>query len=231
MNRLKQIIDRFATTLALIGVLVTPIVTWAALNVATRPDMITVAIELPQPKGVVTMWDPIDNEVGLGGPPSWYVDHEAGQHPNADIPNSHYNTRSYTAEEHACLAQNIYWEARNESLKGQIAVALVTMERVRDARYPGNVCSVVYDNKQFSWYWDGLPDRPKNKKKFEEIALIASAVLDSDTSMYDFTYGATHYHADYVEPYWSQYMVRKTKVDTHIFYYEPPTLPVVASLL
>lgn len=221
MNRLKQMIERITTTLVLASVLVTPIATWAALNVMTRPDMITVAIELPKPKGVVTMWDPIDPEVGLGGSPDWYTDYEAEQRPHADIPNAHYNLRSYTPQEHACLAQNIYFEARNETLKGQIAVALVTLERVEDPRYPNNVCAVVYDDKQFSWYSDGLSDRPKNKKKFDEIALVASAILATDTTLYDYTYGSTHYHADYVEPYWAQYMVRKTKVDTHIFYYEP----------
>jgi len=44
-----------------------------------------------------------------------------------------------------CLAENIYHEARGESTLGKIAVGLVTINRVRDARWPSNICSVVYE--------------------------------------------------------------------------------------
>lgn len=199
-------------------------VTYVVVNVTTRPDTIMVAIDLPPDprKGVIEIWEPIEHGGDLGPPPAWYVDYEYESSFAVDAPNSHYNLRAYTPEEHACMAQNIYFEARNESKIGQIAVALVTLERVEDPRYPNDVCAVVYDNQQFSWYWDGLPDRPKNMKKYEEIALLVSAVMDPDTMMYDYTYGSTHYHADYVEPYWKDYMVFKAKIDTHLFYYEPP---------
>jgi spore germination cell wall hydrolase CwlJ-like protein len=122
------------------------------------------------------------------------------------------------------MAKNIYFEARNESLKGQMAIALVTLQRVRDPRYPNTVCGVVYDNKQFSWYWDGLPDRIRNVTSYDDIALLASAMLDTDTAIHDFTYGSTHYHADYVDPYWNEFMVYKATIDTHLFYYEPPVI-------
>lgn len=221
MELITKIHDKIATSLALMLVLFTPIVTWATLNVATRPEMISVAVEIPQRKGVVTMWDPTDAKVGLGGPPSWYIDYEAEQNPTAKIPNTFYNTQSFTAEDAVCLAKNIYFEARNESLQGQMAVAIVTLNRVKDRRYPNTVCGVVYENKQFSWYSDGLSDRIKNHKAYEQIALLASAMIDTDTAVYDFTYGATHYHADYVSPYWAPHMIRRVKIDTHIFYYEP----------
>lgn len=225
MELITKIHDKIAAPVALLLVLFAPVVTWATLNVMTRPEMITVAIELPNHrKPVVTMWDPIDPEVGLGGSPSWYVDYEAEAEANRynDIPNAFYNEQSYTAEDHVCLAKNIYFEARNESMKGQMAVAIVTLNRVKDPRYPNTVCGVVYDNKQFSWYSDGLSDRPRNKKSWNDIAILASAMLAPDTTLYDYTYGSTHYHADYVAPYWKEYMVYKTTIDTHLFYYEPP---------
>jgi hypothetical protein len=221
MKKIYKIIDRFSITLAIAGVLLTPIATWIVLNVSTRPDVITVALELPQRNGVVTMYDAIDNEIGLGDSPDWYHDYEAEQNWNADAPNAFYNTQTFTAADHVCLAKNIYFEARNESLKGKMAVAMVTLRRVQDPRYPNTVCGVVYENKQFSWYSDGLSDRPRNPKSYENVALLASAMLSGETMIYDFTYGSTHYHADYVAPYWSAYMVRKVKIDTHIFYYEP----------
>ena len=221
----NKIVDKLTTTLALASVLLTAPATWIVLNVSTRPDMITVAVELPNHrKGVVTMWDPIDNEVGLGGSPDWYVDYEAESYNYTEPQDVYFANQVFTDEDRVCMAKNIYFEARNESLRGQMAVAIVTLRRVQDSRYPNSVCGVVYDNKQFSWYSDGLSDRPKNMQKFDEIALLASAMLDGDTAVYDFTYGSTHYHADYVSPYWSEYMILKAKIDTHIFYYEPPVI-------
>jgi N-acetylmuramoyl-L-alanine amidase len=236
-----------ATIFVATFILIVP-ATYAYVNVTMRPDTITVKLELPPPgKPVLIVYDVIDPEPGkLLDPPSdfpiyweWkssgiedfttYIDirdnnPEMLEYFNVDPReyNTHVNHRPYTAEEKACMAQNIYFEARNESLKGMIAVALVTLERVQDPRYPSDVCGVVYDNKQFSWYWDGLPDRPRNMPKYAEIVLIVDAVMDTETALYDFTYDSTHYHADYVDPYWNEYMVFKAKIDTHIFYREEP---------
>ncbi len=219
---MNKILDTLTSIFAVFAVLVSGVGTYAFLNVITRPEMITVAVELPNHrKGVVTLWDAVDNEVGLGDSPDWYVDYEAESYNYIEPEHVFYNTQVFTDEDRVCMAKNIYFEARNESRQGQLAIALVTMQRVADPRYPNTVCGVVYDNKQFSWYSDGLSDRPRNQNAWTEIALLASAVLDTDTSLYDFTYGSTHYHADYVSPYWTEYMVRLAKIDTHIFYYEP----------
>ena len=216
---MNEILDRFTIAFAVFAIMFTGIGTFAFLNVVTRPEMITVAIDLPQHRvGIVTMWDLIDPNGSFGEAPEWYHDYEAEQKYYNELLNTFENTQAWTAEDHVCLAKNIYFEARNESLRGQIAIALVTMRRVQDPRWPNTVCGVVYQNKQFSWYSDGLSDRPKNHKKFETIALIASAILSTDTQIYDFTYGSTHYHADYVAPYWTKDMVKQAKIDTHIFY-------------
>jgi len=228
---MKRIQNGIITFTAIAGVLLAAPATYAVVNVLTRPDMITVAVELPQTrKGVVTMWDAIDNEVGLGVSPDWYHDYEAESLNSVEPEFIFVNDRSYTAAEHVCLAKNIYFEARNESLKGQVAIALVTLNRLQEARWSSEVCDVVYDSNQFSWYWDGLSDRPRNYASYDSIALVASAMLDADMAMFDFTYGSTHYHADYVSPYWNEYMILKAKIDTHLFYYEP-VIQTTASLL
>ncbi len=210
-------LDDIVIALTFIGIFAIGIATYAVLNVTTRPEMITVALELPARKSEVIMWDIIGDE--FPPPPDWYTDYEA-EVIYYDEPGIFTNQRSYSKEEHICMAKNIYFEARNESIQGQILVALVTIQRVEDPRWPNDVCGVVYDNKQFSWYSDGLSDNPKHKRKFGRSLLIASAILSPDTSMVDFTYDATHYHADYVKPKWAQHMIRLVKVDTHIAYRE-----------
>jgi len=222
MQIVTRIKNALISTLAVASVLLTAPAVYATLNVLTRPEMVTVAIELPQRrKGIVTMWDPIDPEVGLGGSPDWYVDYEAESYNYVEREFIFANERSYSAAEHVCLAKNIYFEARNETLKGQLAIALVTLNRLQEARWSEEVCGVVYDNKQFSWFSDGLSDYPRNYASYESVALVASHMLDADMSMHDFTYGSTHYHANYVSPYWNEFMILKATVDTHLFYYEP----------
>tara|TARA_R100000963_G_C4645051_1_gene109167 strand:+ start:529 stop:960 length:432 start_codon:yes stop_codon:yes gene_type:complete len=129
-----------------------------------------------------------------------------------------------------CLALNIYWEARNQSVLGKIAVAQTTMNRVYDARYPDDVCSVVYQGQkyswkpynmvrhkcQFSWYCDGKSDEPKNKDAWESSLRIADGVYNS--KIYDIVDGATHYHAYYILPSWSASKTKITRIDDHIFY-------------
>jgi len=225
MNRIKRVWSGIVTFTAIAGVLLTAPATYALVNTLTRAEMVTVAIELPQRrKGVVTMWDPIDPEVGLGGSPDWYVDYEAESYNYVEPSDIYFADRVFTDEDKVCMAKNIYFEARNESLKGQMAIALVTLKRVRDPRYPNTVCGVVYDNSQFSWYWDGLSDRIQNYTSYDDIALLASAMLDTDTAVHDFTFGSTHYHANYVDPYWNEFMIFKATIDTHLFYYEPPVI-------
>lgn len=130
-----------------------------------------------------------------------------------------------------CLAMNIYHEARGESEKGQVAVALVTKNRVDDPRFPNTYCGVVKQGKitswkqatrinecQFSWYCDGKPDSVKDMISWGESVRIAYEVMYAD--IVDFTKGATHYHADYVRPYWrkDRQLTRVKVVGTHIFY-------------
>ena len=129
-----------------------------------------------------------------------------------------------------CMAANIYFEAKNESKLGQLAVAQVVMNRMYDHRYPDTICDVVkqgltYKNGkvvlgkcQFSWYCDGKSDQPNMKSKQWENAIRYASIVMSETINIDVTDGATHYHATYVRPAWAKTKTRTTRIDRHIFY-------------
>ena len=128
-----------------------------------------------------------------------------------------------TDEDRYCLQQNIYFEARNQRLAGQVAVAWVTMNRVEAERYPNSICGVVWQDRQFSWTHDGLPDRPGRnvleQRAWEDAGLIADVVLlDWARGRISPVERATHYHADYVNPYWADSYTQVAVVDNHIFY-------------
>ena len=116
-----------------------------------------------------------------------------------------------------CLAMNVYFEARSEDMLGQLAVAEVTLNRVKSERYPDNVCDVVWQRKQFSWTHDGKSDTPKDEQAWGRAKHIAEYAL-RDKDMFVVGSGVTHYHADYVKPYWTTSYVRVRQVGNHIFY-------------
>jgi spore germination cell wall hydrolase CwlJ-like protein len=136
---------------------------------------------------------------------------------------------SVDSKELFCLAQNVYFEARNESVEGWKAVAHVTLNRKNSERFPDTICDVVYQSKQdrhgnplrnrcqFSWYCDGKPDGIKNPTKFDEIVTVSRDVLLGNET--DNTRGATYYHAIYVNPGWSG-LRRVRQIGLHIFYKE-----------
>ena len=120
-----------------------------------------------------------------------------------------------------CLALNIFFEARNEPIDGQIMVAEVTLNRVASNRYPDSVCDVVWQRKQFSWTHDGLHDDPTrmsylDRQAWRDIQTLAKDILDEKVEM--FGTGATMYHATYVEPYWADSYEFVGQVGEHLFY-------------
>jgi spore germination cell wall hydrolase CwlJ-like protein len=117
-----------------------------------------------------------------------------------------------------CLAENIYYEAGYEETRGQLAVALVTMNRTQDPRFPKDICSVVKQKTrgtcQFSWFCE--PIKVKNLyvyRKNLEVALHAYANYEY---IDDLTKGAIYYHADYINPRWKLH--KTTQIGRHIFY-------------
>ena len=130
-----------------------------------------------------------------------------------------------------CMAINMYHEAKNQSMLGQIAVGQVVMNRVEDSRFPDNVCDVVTQSVtykgtdkpvlhkcQFSWYCDGLPDKPKNLKQYNEFFNFALMIVQGKLRLLDITDGALWYHADYVKPSWAKHKKITTEIGDHIFY-------------
>ena len=124
-----------------------------------------------------------------------------------------------------CLAMAVYFEARDQPLEGQHAVAQVVMNRVADRRWPDNVCDVVFHGGeqrlhrcQFSFYCDGKPDRPYNQEQWRH-SLIVGALAYQDL-LPNKVEGATHYHATYVLPYWAGHMEVVVRIGEHIFYKE-----------
>jgi len=126
-----------------------------------------------------------------------------------------------------CLARAVYYEARSESTNGQMAVAEVVMNRVRDPRFPKTVCEVVYQGQyrdtgcQFTFTCDGsVRHKPFGIAwdRAKDIALHVMLGLNKPV-----TNKATHYHTDYVNPYWAPGLVETAEIGTHIFYRFPKT--------
>lgn len=124
-----------------------------------------------------------------------------------------------------CLADAIYFEARGEPELGQIAVAQVVLNRLKNPAYPDTICGVVYQNKnrrnrcQFSFACDGIRERITDKGAWAKAQDLAKRVMDDEKTLYIEDVGpATHYHATYVRPRWARHMTKKEKIGHHIFY-------------
>ncbi len=126
------------------------------------------------------------------------------------------------AEEN-CLARALYFEARSETELGQLAVAKVILNRVKDPDFPKSICGVVYQGSgrrnscQFSFACDGLPDDVKQPGAWANSKRIALKAIAGDQSIRAVG-AATNYHADYVNPKWAKSMKRLIKIGHHIFY-------------
>jgi len=146
-----------------------------------------------------------------------------------------------------CLAKNVFFEASIDSNAGMAAVADVTLNRVKDNRYPNSVCDVVHQavmkeswktkqhpelddserkyiparNKcQFSWFCDGKSDDiPIGSENWVKAQMISWEMV-SDGKFRGITEGSTHYHATYVNPSWNKMknLDLVGRIGLHIFY-------------
>ncbi|WP_082472801.1 cell wall hydrolase [Sphingomonas sp. Leaf357] len=121
-----------------------------------------------------------------------------------------------------CIAQAVYYEAGSESDAGQRAVAQVVLNRVRSAAFPNSICGVVYQGSerttgcQFTFACDGSLRREPNPGGWAHAMAIATAALRG--RVYAPVGHATHYHADYVVPYWAASMAKIRTIGMHDFY-------------
>lgn len=119
-----------------------------------------------------------------------------------------------------CMAVTVYFEARGEPVEGQMAVAQVILARMEDPHYPDTICGVVKEAKkpglfqcQFTAWCDALSETPRDMNSYRRIvgvSLMAMLVGPPPDA-------PTHYHADYVQPYWPE-LAEVSRVGGHIFY-------------
>ena len=100
-------------------------------------------------------------------------------------------------------------------MKGQMAVALVTLRRAK--RKPENICEIVYAPYQYSWTIKKPHPQVKDMAAWQAAVEVAQMVW----YIKDFTGRATHYHANYVYPDWANGMVQTITIGNHIFYRKP----------
>ena len=125
-------------------------------------------------------------------------------------------TETNGAEED-CLANAVYFEARGESLEGQLAVAEVVMNRARSGRYPTTWCAVVTQRAQFSFVRSGIiPAADRNSGAWRRAVAIARIAQRGTTRM--LAPNVLWYHANYVAPAWGRRLSRSSVIGAHIFY-------------
>jgi hypothetical protein len=127
------------------------------------------------------------------------------------------------ARSEKCLAEAVYFEARGEAVRGQIAVAQVVLNRAFSGKYPETVCGVVYQNKhrhlacQFTFACDNNKDVIREPDMWERARKIAKAMLDGKLWLPEVD-KSTHYHAYWVRPSWVNEMKKMYKTGVHTFY-------------
>lgn len=127
------------------------------------------------------------------------------------------------AKSEKCLAEAVYFEARGEAVRGQIAVAQVVLNRAFSGKYPDTVCGVVYQNKhrhlacQFTFACDNNRDVIREPEMWERAKKISKAMLDGQLWLPEVD-KSTHYHAYWVRPSWVSEMRKMYKTGVHTFY-------------
>jgi hypothetical protein len=121
-----------------------------------------------------------------------------------------------------CLTQAVYYEAASEGVEGQRAVAQVVLNRMHHPGFPSTVCGVVYQGSelptgcQFTFTCDGSLLRTPVPALWAQARRVA---VDALGGQVDAAVGhATHYHADYVLPYWADSLLKQVQIGHHIFY-------------
>lgn len=121
-----------------------------------------------------------------------------------------------------CLTQAVYYEAASEGVDGERAVAQVVLNRLHHPGYPSTVCGVVYEGAerttgcQFTFVCDGSLQRQPIAALWTRSRKIAEDALAG--KVFARVGHATHYHADYVLPYWADSLDKTLQIGRHIFY-------------
>ena len=133
------------------------------------------------------------------------------------------DTSYHEEKQISCLAQNILFESNTESKKGQYAVGMVTMNRVKSGKFPDSVCGVVKQKVkgtcQFSWVCDPVKRLKdiKHTDSYQQSLHLAKHIYLEHDQMPDITKGAMYFHTVYVQPNWVN-LKKTTRIGQHIFY-------------
>jgi spore germination cell wall hydrolase CwlJ-like protein len=150
---------------------------------------------------------------------------EVAYHPTPEGLDFRYKGESqaeFEQRERRCLAIAIYFEARGEPVRGQVAVGQVILNRVRSPLFPETICGVVYQGQmekgcQFSFTCDGKTDIPRDNDQWALAQDISRQITTGELWLPEVGY-STYYHANYVSPRWAGSMSKIDKIGRHIFY-------------
>jgi spore germination cell wall hydrolase CwlJ-like protein len=209
---------RLASAVALVGTLVTAMfsvrgsVAYAEAMIPTLmlPETSTQFVSQPM---VQALPKNADGTVATGEQDDHLVEaHQAG---SLDALVDQKATDTDLTPEMRCLAGAIYFEARGESLEGQLAVGRVVVNRSKSGRFPASYCGVVYQPSQFSFVrGNSMPSVRAGSQDWREA--IAVAKIADEGSYKSEASGALFFHAARVSPSWR--LTRLARVDNHIFY-------------
>jgi spore germination cell wall hydrolase CwlJ-like protein len=137
----------------------------------------------------------------------------------------------FEERERRCLATAIYFEARGEPVRGQIAVGQVILNRVRSPQFPETICGVVYQGQmqkgcQFSFACDGHTDLPRDNDQWALAQDLSRQITSGQVWLPEVGY-STFYHANYVSPSWVSAMSKIDSIGRHIFYKKRNEIPYV----
>lgn len=202
---------RYASTLAVAATLITTLVSAegsgaAAQSLPAAPAIEFISQPIVQALPAPAVEAPADQAAQVSAP----VDAGSLSQLVAATP-----TPSELSNELACLAGAIYFEAKGETLAGQLAVGRVIVARAKSGRFPASYCGVVYQRSQFSFIQGhGMPSINKSGRAWSEAARIAR--IAHEGSWKSAVEGALFFHAARVSPNWR--LTRVARIDNHVFY-------------
>ena len=131
------------------------------------------------------------------------------------------SSSSAEARDLNCLALNVYHEARNQPIEGQLAVAHVTLNRVDDPSFPATICDVVFRSRHFSWTNDPAKraESPREAAAWETARRVARIALSDRDG--DPVQGSTYFHLAGVNPDWAASLQFVRQIGDHVFYARP----------
>lgn len=123
--------------------------------------------------------------------------------------------------ERFCLTQALYYEARSEGERGQLAVADVILRRQQSKYHPDTICGVVYQPYQFSFVSDGSTLKEIDVDSWNKADELSGRILRGEVKT-SVTGRALFYHTKSVQPEWADEMIKTTEIGNHVFYRRAP---------